>query len=219
MNNYKYHYVYRITNTVTKMHYYGDRSCNSHPSEDIGKKYFSTSSLKFFIKDQKLNPQDYKYKIVRIFETCREDANSLEEKLHKLFDVKNHPKFINRANQQSTFRLNNETKSEKQYRLNKSLQTKYDNKTYDRIGEKAILTKLKNGTVQLYNILDENENIVFSGRLKDLKIWCTENNGSWYAFEGSAQNGKKLYPQKGPKKYRHLKGYSCQVINKLERFK
>ncbi len=100
--NYKFHYVYRITNKITNMHYYGDRSCNCHPSEDIGIKYFSTSTLKFFIKDQKINTQDYKYKIVKIFETCREDAKQLEVDLHKRFDVKNHPQFINRANQTSS---------------------------------------------------------------------------------------------------------------------
>jgi len=99
---YKYHYVYRITNTVTEMYYYGDRSCNCYPSEDIGFKYFSTFSNKFFKIDQQNNPQDYKYKIIKIFETCRKDAKQLEVDLHKKFDVKNHPKFINRANQTSS---------------------------------------------------------------------------------------------------------------------
>ena len=101
MKTYKYHYVYRITNLITAMHYYGDRSCNCHPSEDIGIKYFSTNTLKLFIQDQKNNPQDYKYKVVRIYETTREGAKQLEVDLHKKFDVKNHPKFINRANQTS----------------------------------------------------------------------------------------------------------------------
>jgi len=100
--NYKYHYVYRITNIITNMHYYGDRSCNCHPSEDIGIKYYSSFTNRLFKQDQKENPQDYKYKIIKIFETCREDAKQLEVDLHKKFDVKNHPKFINRANQTSS---------------------------------------------------------------------------------------------------------------------
>lgn len=83
------------------MYYYGDRSCICHPSEDIGIKYFSSSTLKLFIQDQKENHNDYKYKIVKIYETCREDAKQLEVDLHKRFDVKNHTKFINRANQSS----------------------------------------------------------------------------------------------------------------------
>ena len=102
MKNYKYHYVYRITNIITEMHYYGDRSCNCQPSEDLGVKYFSSFTNKLFKQDQQQNPQDYKYKIIKIFETCREDAKQLEVDLHKKFDVKNNPKFINRANQTSS---------------------------------------------------------------------------------------------------------------------
>ena len=101
MRKYKFHYVYRITNTTTDYYYYGSRSTNLSPSEDIGIKYFSSSSNKLFIQDQKENPKDYHYKIVRIFESSREDATELEVQLHKKFDVKNHPKFINKANQTS----------------------------------------------------------------------------------------------------------------------
>lgn len=32
----KYHYVYRITNKVCRKHYYGVRSSNNHPKQDIG---------------------------------------------------------------------------------------------------------------------------------------------------------------------------------------
>lgn len=99
--DYKYHYVYRITNTVTGYHYYGSKSCDEYPTENIGKKYQSSSRNRFFIQDQKDNPEDYKYKVIKIFETCRPDATSLEIKLHAKFDVKNHPKFINRSNQTS----------------------------------------------------------------------------------------------------------------------
>lgn len=101
MKSYKYHYVYRITNIVINKHYYGDRSCNCYPSEDIGVKYFSSFSEKWFKQDQKDNPQNYKYKIIKIFETCRSDAKNLEIRLHKKFDVKNNPAFINKANQTS----------------------------------------------------------------------------------------------------------------------
>jgi len=100
--NYKYHYVYRITNITTHMYYYGDRSCNCHPSEDIGIKYFSSFGNKLFKQDQLNNPQDYNYKVIKIFETCRKDAKQLEADLHSYFDVKNHIKFINRANQTSS---------------------------------------------------------------------------------------------------------------------
>ncbi len=101
MKNYNYHYVYRITNTVTGYHYYGSKSCDEQPKENIGIKYFSSSSNKLFIQDQKNNPQDYKYKVVKEFKTCRIDATAFEIKLHIKFDVKNHPRFINKVNQTS----------------------------------------------------------------------------------------------------------------------
>lgn len=107
MKDYAYHYVYRITNVVTGYHYYGSKSCDEHPSENIGKKYKSSSTNKLFIQDQKNNPKDYKYKVVKIFETSREDAIELEVKLHAKFDVKNHPKFINKSNQTSRFSTTN----------------------------------------------------------------------------------------------------------------
>lgn len=95
----KYHYVYRITNLVTKMYYYGSRSSICHPNDDIGINYFSSFSKPLFELDQKENPQDYKYKIIKIFETNRNNANNLEIKLHEKFNVKLHKSFINRANQ------------------------------------------------------------------------------------------------------------------------
>lgn len=98
---YKYHYVYRITNIVEQKYYYGSRSCNCNPTDDIGKKYFSRFTEKWFQQDQKENPKKYRYKVVKIFETCREDATELEVLLHKRFDVKNHKKFYNKANQTS----------------------------------------------------------------------------------------------------------------------
>ena len=54
----KYHYVYRITNKVCRKHYYGVRSSNNHPKQDIGIQYFSSSYDKDFIKDQKENSRE-----------------------------------------------------------------------------------------------------------------------------------------------------------------
>ena len=58
----KQHYTYRISNTLINKHYYGTRSTGINPKDDLGYKYFSSSSDKEFIKDQKDNPQNYKYK-------------------------------------------------------------------------------------------------------------------------------------------------------------
>ena len=68
----KFHYVYRITNIVSKRHYYGVKSSSCHPSLDIGIKYFSSSKDKEFMIDQKENPQNYRYKVVKIFNSRKE---------------------------------------------------------------------------------------------------------------------------------------------------
>ena len=97
----EYHYVYRITNTKLHRHYYGTRSSIIEPHLDLGHEYFSTSSDVEFKEDQNVNPQNYKYVVVRVFET-RTEALQLEIDLHSRFDVKNHPSFYNVANQTST---------------------------------------------------------------------------------------------------------------------
>ncbi|UOK16780.1 hypothetical protein [Vibrio phage phiKT1024] len=97
----KYHYVYRITNIIKNKHYYGTRTSNGLPREDLGIKYFSSSKDKEFIEDQKLFPDDYKYKIIKILKT-RQEAIELEIKLHNKFDVGVNESFYNRAKQTST---------------------------------------------------------------------------------------------------------------------
>lgn len=96
-----YHYVYRITNLIEGKHYYGTRTTKVHPSKDLGKRYFSSSSDKDFKKDQKENPQNYKYKVIKIFDT-REEAVEMEIKLHDMFDVGMSKSFYNRSKQTNT---------------------------------------------------------------------------------------------------------------------
>jgi hypothetical protein len=98
---YKYHYTYRITNVVEKKYYYGVHSCNCLPKEDIGVKYFSSSKNKAFKDDIKENPQNYKYKVVKIFST-RKEALEHEIFLHAKFNVGVNKKFYNGAKQTST---------------------------------------------------------------------------------------------------------------------
>lgn len=97
----KYHYVYRITNTQTNKHYYGVRSSKVEPKLDLGIKYFSSSTDKEFIKEQKENKSIFKYKIIKQFNS-REEAVKLEIKLHSKFDVGLNESFYNRAKQTST---------------------------------------------------------------------------------------------------------------------
>jgi hypothetical protein len=98
---YKHHYVYRITNTKEQKHYYGVRSSKVEPKLDLGIKYFSSSRDKDFIKEQKVNKDIFKYKIVKIFKS-RKEAIEHEIILHKKFDVKSHKHFYNESNQTST---------------------------------------------------------------------------------------------------------------------
>ena len=91
----KYHYVYRITNIVMRKHYYGKRSSTDYPLNDIGQTYLSSSTDDLFMQDQLSNPQNYSYKVVRIFESS-ELAYKFEREVHLKFDVGQNPKFYNK---------------------------------------------------------------------------------------------------------------------------
>lgn len=102
MSSKRYHYVYRITNTLENKHYYGKRSTDNEPIKDLGIKYFSSSTDKEFKRDQKHNPQNYKYKVIRLFES-KNDAVNFEIKLQRKFNVSTNDRFYNKAIQTSSF--------------------------------------------------------------------------------------------------------------------
>lgn len=93
-----FYYVYRITNKRENKHYYGYRSSEIEPISDLGIRYKSSSCDQDFLDDQKNNPNDYKYKIIKRFDN-KLDAIRYESKLHSMFDVRNNPNFYNRSNQ------------------------------------------------------------------------------------------------------------------------
>jgi hypothetical protein len=95
-----FHYVYRITNIKNNKHYYGKRSSKVTPFEDLGKKYFSSCKDKLFINEQKKFPQNFKYKVIRCFNSSTSAIN-FEIKLHNKFQVDISPHFYNRAKQTS----------------------------------------------------------------------------------------------------------------------
>lgn len=101
MKKQKFHYVYRITNLTTETHYYGSRTSKIEPIHDLGIHYFSSSSDKEFITDQINNPTNYKYIIIRLFDT-RKEAMLFESHLHKKFNVAHNTKFYNKSNVTST---------------------------------------------------------------------------------------------------------------------
>lgn len=92
----KIHYVYEIHNIKNDMKYIGVRSTDHLAGLDLGFEYFSSSSDKEFIQDQKNNPDNYIYKVIEEFET-RLEAAELEIELHDIFDVGVNPKFYNRS--------------------------------------------------------------------------------------------------------------------------
>lgn len=96
----KHHYVYTICNKVTRICYIGSRSSKEHPSEDLGNRYFSSSTNKLFIEEQKKTPMLFKYLILKTFQN-RQDALNYEIFLHNFFDVSKNKKFYNKSKQTS----------------------------------------------------------------------------------------------------------------------
>ncbi len=101
MSNNIYHYVYIITELSTGVKYIGSRSCSNHPSMDIGHSYFSSSTDKTFMKNQKENRTNYTYEILSIFKS-RYEAVTEEIRLHNLHDVGINKEFYNKSKQTST---------------------------------------------------------------------------------------------------------------------
>jgi hypothetical protein len=104
-------YVYIIYDLKSLKCYIGSRGTNKNPYDDIGKSYFSSSSNKEFIKEQKNNRERFFYVVLGNFKT-REEALNLEIELHNKFNVKDNPLFYNKANQTSTkFTLSEQSKN------------------------------------------------------------------------------------------------------------
>ncbi len=148
----KYHYVYRITNKKLNKHYIGVRSCAILPVKDLGIEYFSSSSDKEFIKDQKNNPRKYKYSIINTHPTRTSAANE-EISLHEWFSVGINESFYNKAKATSTsFDVTGRRYKHTQKTIDKIIKTKNtiqeNGKTNaEESAKKATITKNK----QMYN--------------------------------------------------------------------
>lgn len=94
-----YSYTYRITKLSTNKHYYGVRKSKVHPKEDLGIIYFSSAHNKEFREGMEDNLTDYKFKIIKIFDTYQDammGTSKLSEiNLHIKFDVVRNKSFYN----------------------------------------------------------------------------------------------------------------------------
>lgn len=88
------HYVYRISDLVSGLHYYGSRTTSNAPRKDI-LSYCTSSSRKNEIKE---NRDSFRFKIIRVFDNPAEKI-LYESFLHQLFDVKTNKFFWNKSNQ------------------------------------------------------------------------------------------------------------------------
>ncbi len=83
------------------MEYLGVRSCEVEPEDDLGFHYFSSSTDDLFLEDQEVNPDDYLYDIIGIFDT-RKEASKHEMELHNRYDVAVNKMFYNKSKATST---------------------------------------------------------------------------------------------------------------------
>ena len=151
----KHHYVYRITNIIVKKHYYGCRSSYIEPKLDLGTKYFSSSTDKAFIREQKEHKDIFKYKIVKIF-SSRKEAEYYETKLHEKFQVQIHESFYNKAkNTLMGFSVEGRKQSE-EHKINNKRHIK--GKSYEeRYGKERAEVMKNNIKLSKENISDETK--------------------------------------------------------------
>lgn len=173
-----YHYVYRITNTIKNQHYYGKRKCDRLPKNDLGIKYFSSSRNMDFMDDQRLNPQDFKYKIIKIYQT-NEQATLLEVKLHDKFMVDKNPHFYNLARQTSTGFVSVMTDEERKRRSDRWKGLNNPNHTVDRTGAKnGMFGSARFGVLNPFygkTHSEESKNMMRQNKLKNPLDWNDES--------------------------------------------
>ncbi len=216
ISNKKYHYVYRITNKKLNKHYYGSRSININPIEDIGVDYFSSSKDVGFIQDQKENPQDYKYKVVRIVFDRRE-ALYLESYLHDTFNVRKNDNFYNRSNQKINgfdFGLGHDGACVKNTVSIKTIELDYMLRI--NVSDYDINPFIYQNTGKyLYKITDPkgNLNIFINSSLCDHYIVNHMQQGTKFPRNKAwvrDNHGKTIKSKQ--QRFKHLDGYKCEIV-------
>jgi len=96
-----FHYTYSIQNIITQKRYIGVRTSLIEPYEDLGYKYFSSSTDVEFVNEQKINPINFIYDVIGIFNS-RKEAVTHEIELHNFYDVAKNKNFYNKVKQTTT---------------------------------------------------------------------------------------------------------------------
>lgn len=95
-----HNFVYIIFNKINHKKYIGTKSSDNMPEDVIGHTYFSSSSDKDFMNEQKEHPEHFRYKVLKDFKS-RKEALNLECELHSRYKVDTNEEFYNRAIQTS----------------------------------------------------------------------------------------------------------------------
>jgi len=90
------YYTYKVIDNSNSKKYIGKRQSKLEPLDDLGKKYFTSSSDKDFKSRFKQNPSKFELKILNVFENA-EDATSDEIKWHKRYKVSSNQDFYNKS--------------------------------------------------------------------------------------------------------------------------
>lgn len=180
---YSNNYVYQIEHIHTGRYYIGVRSTNLLPEDDLGKKYFSSSRDKEFIKDQKESNHHYKYKVLKNFDN-RDDADNYEMRLHGEKQVHLDPNSYNRA-MNSSSGFSTVGKVPARDKDGNVLHVSVDDPRFS-TGELVYMTK---GMIWVYDnsgkrhIINEGEynpDIFF--RLDRCHVKCKDNNGAIFSL-------------------------------------
>jgi len=78
-----YYYVYKITDKKRKKYYIGSRKSEIKPEQDLGHIYFSSSSNKKFIEEQRKTPNQFIYEIIEIFSNMKQSLKYETELIQK----------------------------------------------------------------------------------------------------------------------------------------
>ncbi len=89
-----YCYVYKITDKKRMKYYIGSRQSPIKPEEDLGHKYFSSSTNRKFIKEQEDDPSQFEYEVIKEHPNILQ-ALEHEKELLQQVDARSNEKYYN----------------------------------------------------------------------------------------------------------------------------